>query len=426
MQRPDGLWVQTAPDLTVWPPLKGAARADVVVIGGGYTGVSAAYHLALGGASVVLLEAQTIGYGGSGRNVGLVNAGLWTPPDQVEEKLGPEKGAQLNAILAKGPDLVFDLIDALKIQCEATHQGTLHCAHSNAGLRDLEVRLAQQEKRGAAVTLLDATETARRTGSDAYFGALWDGRAGTIQPLAFVQGLARAASQQGARIFEGSSALDISEGSQGWIVRTAQGEVRAARLIQATNAFGADAAYNAIIPAHYFQLATTPLPPDLRQCILAGGEGAWDTALVMSSFRLDRAGRMIFGGLGSLDGFGAALHRKWARRKLIRLFPQLTEIPFEQAWTGRIAMTDSYLPRVEQLGRSGVSIFGYSGRGIAPGTLFGKAAAGWTLGTGDFPIDIVPPRPEKHIAAKGLSYEVGAVLAHFTDGRRSRRQRTLS
>ena len=412
------LWAKTAQDHPAWSPLQEAIKVDVVVIGGGFTGVSAAYHLALGGASVALLEARSIGFGGSGRNVGLVNAGLWTPPDQVEEKIGKDVGARLNETLDAGPAVVFDLIEKNQILCEAVREGTLHCAHSKAGLRDLENRYALQEARGAPVKLLDARETARRTGSTAYCGALWDARAGTIQPLAYVQGVARAAAAQGAQIFEDSSAVSITEATEGWTVKTAQGEVRAARLIQATNAYGVDAADdNAIVPAHYFQLATAPLPDDLRRSLLGGGEGCWDTAMIMSSFRMDQAGRMIFGALGNLEGVGGRMHRGWATRKLAKLFPQLAGVPFEQDWTGRIAMTSTYLPRIERRGKAGISIFGYSGRGIAPGTLFGRDAALWALGTGQLPLPIEAPKSEAYAAAKGLYYETGATLTHFTNGR---------
>lgn len=415
---PDSIWSETAPDHGPWPTLTESICVDAIVIGGGFTGVSAAYHLATGGASVALLEAQSIGYGGSGRNVGLVNAGLWTPPDQVEQKIGKDIGGRLNDILADGPEVVFDLIERNQIQCEATRQGTLHCAHSPAGLKDIEQRYAQQKARGAPVKILDATETARRTGSPSFLGSLWDARAGTIQPLAYVRGLAKAATANGAQIFEGSSAVSIVENAQGWTVRTAQGELRAPRLIQATNAYGVDAAAdNAIVPAHYFQLATEPLPEELRQSILSGGDGCWDTALIMSSFRMDQSGRLIFGALGNLDSFGGPLHRGWVRRKLKRLFPQLDGVRFEQKWTGRIAMTGTYLPRIERRGKSGISIFGYSGRGISPGTMFGRAAAEWVLGTGELPLPITEPQTEPFAAVKGLYYETGAALTHFTNGR---------
>ncbi|MCR8723768.1 NAD(P)/FAD-dependent oxidoreductase [Frigidibacter sp. ROC022] len=418
---PDSLWQRTTPESRSYPALDGAVSADVAIIGGGFTGVSAAYHLAVQGVSVVLLEAVTVGFGGSGRNVGLVNAGLWTPPDAVEEKLGQEVGAELNRALAAGPELVFDLIESQQINCEATRCGTLHCAHSAAGLRDLERRAAQQWARGAPVRLLDAEETARRTGSPAFHGALWDARAGTIQPLAYVQGLARAAAAQGARLHERSAVTGMVRDGDHWRLRTAGGEVRAARLIQATNAYGSDGVpANPVTLAHYFQLATAPLPRSLLRGILAGGEGCWDTALIMSSFRLDRAGRMIFGALGNLDGAGGRAHRGWARRKLAALFPQLAGVPFEQDWTGRIAMTSTYLPRVQALGEGAVSIFGYSGRGISPGTVFGRAAADWATGRGGFPVPVLPAGPGPRNPLKALYCETGAVLTHLADARLSR------
>jgi len=391
---------------------------DVAVVGGGFTGVSAAYHLAGLGASVALLEARTIGFGGSGRNVGLVNAGLWTPPDQVERKLGRVAGARLNSALASAPDIVFDLIDTNQISCQAVRNGTLHCAHSHAGLSDLGLRYNQQAARGAPVELLNSDETRERTGSSAYFGALWDGRAGTIQPLAYVQGLARSAAARGASIFENTSAEHISEEADQWCLQTSGGKVYAQRLIQATNAYGTGAFARAeIIPAYYFQFATPPLPEAVRASILAGREGCWDTAMIMSSFRLDKAGRMVFGALGNLDGFGGRCHATWARREINRLFPKLSATPFETAWTGRIAMTSNYLPRIESRGEKGISIFGYSGRGIAPGTLLGRIAAAWATGVGGLPIAITVPATEPNTLAKSLYYEAGATLSHILKGR---------
>ncbi len=417
-QTSKSLWTSTATDTPEWQHLDDNIDVDVVVIGGGFTGVSAAFHLAVGGASVALLEAHTIGFGGSGRNVGLVNAGLWTPPDEVEQKLGKKAGEKLNSILSGGPDIVFGLIEQLQIQCEAERQGTLHCAHSQAGLCDLEKRFAQQQTRKAPVKLLNASETVSRTGSEAYCGALWDGRAGTIQPLAYVQGLAQAASQLGAQIFENSSAISVEEDGSGWRVKTTHGEVKAARLIQATNAYTTDGApKNNIIPAYFFQLATAPIPENLLSGILGAREGCWDTAMIMSSFRLDQAGRMIFGAFGNLDGLGRQAHATWAMRKLIQLFPQLKNVPFERSWTGRIAMTSSYLPRVEQRGALGISIFGYSGRGISPGTIFGAAAADWAMGKGELPMDLNPPTHEPNAAAKSAYYEFGSVMTHLVNAR---------
>ena len=128
-------------------------------------------------------------------------------------------------------------------------------------------------------------------------------------------------------------------------------------------------------PVHYFQIATAPLPSAMRERVLAGGEGCWDTATVMSSFRLDRAGRLLVGSIGNLEGPGRSVHRSWAERKLRWLFPWLATVAIEHAWSGRIAMTGDHVPTVGTIGENAISIHGYSGRGIAPGTVFGACAA---------------------------------------------------
>lgn len=171
-----------------------------MVIGGGYTGLSTALHLAAEGTRVVVLEGKEVGFGGSGRNVGLVNAGLWVLPDEVPRVLGPLYGDRLLAALGEGPRIVFDLVARHGMACEATPAGTLHCAVGKAGYGQLEQRAEQWQRRGAPVQLLDARATAARTGSTAYTGALLDRRAGTIQPLAYVRGLAHAAIGAGATL----------------------------------------------------------------------------------------------------------------------------------------------------------------------------------------------------------------------------------
>jgi glycine/D-amino acid oxidase-like deaminating enzyme len=412
------LWRMTCGPALDLPPLAGDAAADVAVIGGGFTGLSAALHLAEAGARVVVVEAETVGHGGSGRNVGLVNAGLWTPPDEVEAALGVDEGAALNRALAAGPELVFDLIGRHGIECEAVRNGTLHLAHNAAGLRDLRARHAQQSRRGAPVKLLDAAETAQRVGTGRFAGSLWDGRAGTIQPLAYAMGLARAAMAAGASVHERSPALSIAREGADWVVRTAAGCLRAPRLIQATNAYAAAGARpGPLTPVHYFQIATTPLSAAQREMILPGGEGCWDTATVMTSYRLDRAGRLLLGSVGNLEDFGARIHRGWARRRIAAAFPALRGIGIEAAWSGRIAMTGDHMPKVAGIGPGAVSIWGYSGRGISPGTVFGRAAARWAMGEADaFPTTIRDPMPETLPGLRALYYEAGATLTHMLPG----------
>ncbi len=416
------LWRTTAPMAVDAPALHDNVSADLIVIGGGFAGCCAALHAAEQGAEVRLLEAETIGHGGSGRNVGLVNAGLWTPPDEVQHVLGQDAGVRLNAALAVAPDLVFSLIERHAIDCEAIRAGTLHCAHSAAGLRDLQNRFHQQRERGAPVELLAAEATYSRTGSTNFHGALFDARAGTIQPLAYCRGLAKAAQTTGAVLHEHSGVQEITRMGSDWVARTATGEVRAKALLLATNGYHksvADVAAPAYVPIHYFQMATKPIDDDLLSSILPGREGCWDTATVMSSFRLDAEGRLIIGGVGALDHPGAGMHKSWAGRKIATIFPALKNQPLEYAWAGRIAMTGDHLPKVLRLGENAYSIFGYSGRGIGPGTVFGKAAAEALLGNSEeaLPLKPIHSYSEDFTSIKQIYYEFGATVVHSTTNR---------
>ncbi|WP_346219374.1 FAD-dependent oxidoreductase [Fulvimarina sp. MAC3] len=398
-------------------PLAEDAVADLVVIGAGFTGSSAALEASRRGASVVLLEAETVSYGGSGRNVGLVNAGLWLPPEDVISAMGETAGSRLLSALGEGPRTVFERIETHGIDCEATRKGTLHLAHSAAGYSELEKRCRQGNRIGAPLQLIDAEETAKRTGSEAFHGSLLDPRAGTIQPRAYCVGLARAAVEAGARLHVSSPATRIERGDGVWIVHANGHRVRAKALLLATNAYHRDLA--GIEAPHYVkvgysQFATVPLESKARERVLTGGEGCWDTALVMSSFRLDQAGRMIIGGVGNAAGLGAPIHANWARRKLRSLYPELGDLSFDFAWQGFIAMTGDHIPKLIEFGPSAYAAFGYSGRGIAPGTVIGTAAAEALLE--DRPEAIPLPVQERHSerfrSVRGAWYELGATMTH--------------
>ncbi|MGV6849137.1 MAG: NAD(P)/FAD-dependent oxidoreductase [Marinibacterium sp.] len=414
---PDSLWRASLGPAFSPPALAGDLTADLVVIGGGFTGCAAALEAARTGASAVLLEAKDIGIGGSGRNAGLVNAGLWLPPDTVLDHLGDSAGQRLIDMLGKGPEKVFDLIARENIDCEATRAGTLHLAHSESGMRDLSDRHRQGNRHGAPLQLLDGADTARRTGTNRFQGALFDPRAGTVQPLAYCTGLARAAARAGARLHTRSPVTGLRRSHDQWEVVANGNTVTAKALLMATNAYhrgfpGAPEPRFSVV--HYSQFATDPLAPADRERILPGGEGCWDTAPVMSSFRLDRAGRLIVGGMGKAEGAGARVHTAWARRKLRQVFPDLGDIGFSHIWHGRIAMTADHIPKVLQPGPDSLAIFGYSGRGIAPGTVFGTAAARALL-NGD--ADALPIAPstgysEHFTGARTALFELAATLAH--------------
>lgn len=418
MNSKGNLWRASSAVTLAADPVSQGGIYDLVVIGGGFTGNAAALEAARRGAKVALLEAETFGHGGSGRNVGLVNAGLWLPPAEVVGLMGETAGRSLMATLAKGPRKVWEIIAREGIDCEATPNGTLHLAHSPGGFANLTERHRQGRALGWPLELLDRAETARRTGSAAFHGALFDPRAGTIQPLSYARGLAQAAIRAGASLHEHSKVTRARHESGQWIITVNGHDLRAKSLLLATNAYfdGIDLGFRPeIVAVSYFQLATAPMPEALRAEILSGGEGCWDTAMVMSSFRIDQAGRMILGAIGNLEGPGRPVHAAWARRKLAKVYPQLAHLPFEHDWRGRIAMTSDHIPKIVAFGPDAYACFGYSGRGICPGTIFGTQSAIALLeGKPDtLPVAPVPSHHESFTRMKETYYETGAILTHL-------------
>ena len=413
----NNLWQETTEEGINYKSLQEEVKTDLVIIGGGYTGCSAALFASKSGLSTTLID-QKIGYGGSGRNVGLVNAGLWMPPKKVESLIGLNAGSKLNNALASSPDLVFSIIQNYDIKCQSQRKGTLHCAHSQKGLKDLQLRFKQLSERGAKLKLLDKKMTHQRIGSSQFFGALYNENAGTINPLAYCQGLARAAQLIGANIYESTRAISIRSTNNFWIVKTPEGSIKAKKLLVATNAYqtsisGLD--LSSYTPVNYFQVATQPLSSNELSTILPNREGCWDTASVMSSFRLDAQDRLIMGGIGNLSHSASKIHIHWAKRKIKALFPQLDNTSIEYSWHGSIAMTADHIPKILKIGKNAYSIFGYSGRGIGPGTYFGKAISE-SLVSGDessLPIDPINHYDESFSGIKGNLIELGATARHL-------------
>ncbi len=421
--RSHGLWEKTAPEPPATGPLEADAKADVVVVGGGFTGLSAALHLAQAGCSVIVLEGNEIGFGAAGRNVGLINAGMWVMPDDLPGELGEVHGERLLNLLGNGPQVVMELIDRHGIACELERNGTLHCAVGKAGLKEIIARASQWQKRGAAVTLLSAAETAARVGSADYSGSLLDKRAGTLQPLAYVRGLAHAAVRAGAILHASSRVVSVRRVGGGWTVATAKASVTADWVVVATDAYSTgpwESVRREQVHLPYFNLATRPLPTKVLDSILPGREGVWDTKEILSSFRRDQTGRLVFGSVGALRHGGVAVHKAWARRSLARLFPQLGKVEFECEWYGKIGMTDNALPRFHRFAPNVVGFSGYNGRGIAPGTVFGRTLAQLILreiGDDELPLPVSDIREPSFRGMKEAYYETGAQIAHFAGER---------
>jgi glycine/D-amino acid oxidase-like deaminating enzyme len=241
--------------------------------------------------------------------------------------------------------------------------------------------------------------------------------------LAYARGLARAATALGVAIHTQSPATALTRSANGWLVRTPNGSVSAKQVVLATDA------YTRLLPQNiarqqvtlpYFNMATQPLTPDVAKSILPGRQGVWDTKEVLLSYRFDAMNRLVFGSVGALRNSGVAVHRAWAKRALCKLYPQITELRFEQEWFGNIGMTSDNLPRFHQLDDGIYSFCGYNGRGIAPGTVFGRAMAGLLSGdiaAAALPLPLSQPEPAALRGLRSAYYEAGAQLVHLTEAR---------
>lgn len=412
------LWTHTSPEPEVKAPKLGGDRAvDVAVIGGGITGLSAALHLAERGVSAVLLEAGSFADGGSGRNVGLVNAGMWLPPEDIVDALGEEVGERANAVLADAPALVFSIVDRYGIDCQATRTGTLHLAHNMKGADELARRFEQFRARSAPVDLLDESECRRKIGTHRISRALLDHRAGTVNPTAYTRGLARAAVAAGADLYTHATVETITRAGDEWRLTTANGSVKAARVVIATNAYTEDA-WNEVrrhfFRGHFFQVASAPLRSDAANDILPERQGAWDTRSVLSSMRRDDDGRVVLGSLGRGDGKPALYIRSWADSVQRHYFPQLGRVDWEFTWSGVIGFTPDHTLRIFEPAPGLLAVCGYNGRGVTTGTVVGKGFAQYIV-DGDeqlLPLPIRAAEPVRGRVFRSRAYECGFTLYH--------------
>jgi len=381
----DALWNATACARAYYAPLDGDADSEVVIVGGGYTGLSAALHLAELGINARLLEAHSVGFGASGRNTGEVVPG-WSvhSPAQIDQRFGIERGNAMNQWVRDSAALVFELIDAHDIDCDVTRSGWLMPASNQRRLAVACAKHDQWAERAANVSMLGAEETRAVTGSEHYIGAWLHRDGGTIQPLSYARGLARAAAAAGAHLHEQTAVTALRQSNDGWTLQTATGSVRAKRVVLATNAY--DTALNPalarlVVPLRLFQTATTPLGDNTARSILPQGHGISDSRRVLWAFRKDRFNRLITGVTPLSTTATHAQMRAMAQHQLRTVFPQIAAPEIEYFWNGVVAVTLDRLPRFVELNDNLYAGLGYSGRGIAMATGMGKLLAQRSAGT---------------------------------------------
>ena len=400
-EHPNSLWAATATPAAAPQPLQGEQRADVCVIGGGFTGLSAALHAAEGGASVVVLEAGRVGSGASGRNGGQVIPGLKLDPRELETTFGAERGSRLTELVGGAADYVFDLVRRHRIECDARQDGWLKACHSATALRAAILTARDWSRLGAAVEEIDRGRIAELTGTDAYLGGFVDHRGGVVQPLSYTRGLARAAEQAGARIHERSPAATPRRDGDSWMVSTPSGSVRAAQVIIGTNGYtdlaGARGPWpklaRTVIPVYSYIAATRPLSDDLRQTILPKGQAVSDSRRLLRYFRLDAAGRLLMGGRGAMRESADRSDYASIVGSALELYPALRGTVWEFVWGGKVAVTLDHLPHLHELAPGVHAAVGYNGRGVAMATVMGKVLADRVLGRGAPVFPESPLRP---------------------------------
>ena len=397
---PRSLYADTARERAATPPLAGDRRVRTVVIGGGFTGLSTALHLARRGVDVAVLEAGEPGWGASGRNGGQVNAGLKSEPDAIERDFGPALGARMVAFSGGAPERVFDLIREHQIQCEADQSGTIRAAYSKAAADVLRDATAGLERRGAPVELLDAERMAQLTGSTRYRTGALDRRGGSVNPLGYARGLADAAIRAGAAVHGQSAATAFVREADGWRVETAQGAVTAEWVVIATNGYTGDLwpeLKRSIVPVFSGIVASEPLPDEVARQILPGRSVLYEHESITTYYRVDRSNRLLMGGrsrqkpLDGPEGFGdlvAYAHRLW---------PFLGRPRWSHGWNGQLAITTDHYPHLHEPDRNVIACLGYNGRGIAMGTAMGAEIARRITGTPaaelDMPVSPIRPIP---------------------------------
>ena len=381
---PPSLWAATAEAAVDTPPLDTSVKSDVLIVGAGYTGLSSALHLAEHGLKVCVIDANEPGWGASGRNGGQVIPGLKYDPDELIRRYGSRNGEALAQIAGSAADTVFDLIERHQIQCDAIRHGWIQPTHSDKLLCTLHARARQWETRGAPVELLDRTQVAKRLGTEAFVGGWIDKRAGSVQPLSYARGLARAAKAAGVAIRGATRAVALERRSEGWRVRCASGVViDAKQVLLATNGY-TDALWpglaESVIAANSFIVATRPLPDDIAATVLPGREVASDSRRLLLYFRKDAAGRLLMGGRGPFRDPRTADDWAHLERAARLMYPQLEGIEYEYRWAGRIAITRDFLPHVHTPAEGLTIALGYNGRGIAMATTLGKHLAAFMSG----------------------------------------------
>ena len=373
---PSSWYAATATPLAPVDPLRGQVKADVCIIGAGYTGLSAALHLAEAGLDVVLLEAHRVGFGASGRNGGQLGSGQRMDQTGLERLVGDDDAAKLWDLAEDAKALVKSLIDRHGIDCHLK-PGIAHMCFSDRDVTDEHAYADHLAARYgyAALEKLDRDAAQALCPSPRYVGGTLDRDAAHLHPLSYAFGLARAARDAGVRIFENTLVSQINRGTPAR-VQADRGAVTADHVILACNGYlgGLEARVaSRVMPINNFIAATEPLGADAAR-VLTRDIAVADTKFVVNYFRLSHDNRLLFGG-GESYGYRFPDIDATVRKPMAQIFPHLRDIRFDYTWGGTLAITIRRMPYLARLAPNMLSASGYSGHGVGTATHAGKLMA---------------------------------------------------
>src|SRR5271168_5079672 len=397
IEAPNCLYTATAIVPTATPKLTADLRVENLVIGGGYTGLSSALHLAERGSSTALLEAREPGFGAAGRNGGQVNGGLKYEPDIVEGRLGPIFGPRFTRIALSAPQFLFALIERLGIDCEVSRCGTLRVAYAPAHVEALRDSVEQWGRRGVQLELWTRQQIAAATGTPRYLAATFDAQGGSVNPLSLARGLAAAAMRAGVKMYGSTPVLALARDGAAWRAQTAAAVVRADKVVVTTDGYTDDLLPNlrkSVVPIFSAIIATQPLPQDLAAAILPGKQVVYESGNITAYYRRDASNRLLMGGRGPQR---SALNQEDYRhlvRYAQRLWPSLRRIEWTHWWNGQFALTPDFCPRFHSPEPALYVMLAYSGRGVALASAMGAELAAVVAGAPleSFPLPASPVR----------------------------------
>jgi glycine/D-amino acid oxidase-like deaminating enzyme len=395
---PPSLYADTAVEAVPTPPLKADSSVKVAIVGGGFTGLSTALHLAEQGVGSIVLEAQEPGWGASGNNGGQINPGLKHDPDQVEADFGAEFGRRIIAFSYQATNLTLDLIRRYQISCEARQNGTLRVAYNAVNAAAIESTARQCIQRGMPVRLVTREQLREMTGTARYLCAMLDARGGDLHPLNYARGLARAAIAAGAAVHGGTAALSLCRDGARWRIETPRAIVHADKVLLATNGFTDDlwpGLRRTIVPVFSSIAATVSLPDQIAHAIMPTRSVLYESGNITVYYRIDQQNRLLMGGRGPMRWIRQASDIAYLTRYAERLWPQLKGVTWTHGWNSRLAITADHYPHVHEPAENLLISLGCNGRGVALSTAIGQQLARRLVGGRAVEIDmpITPIRP---------------------------------